>query len=779
MMRSILFIIFFVVTLTTQAQEKDLLLWYRQPANVWTDAMPVGNGRLGAMVFGRPDTELIQLNEESVWAGSKMNNNNKQSAVHLRAVQSAIFTGDYKNARQLATQYMVGTPPRVRSYQPLGDLKIEYGNQQVPAQYKRSLTLNTGITRTEFQKNGNTIVQEVFASAGSDVIVVTIEAKQPIHLDLKLSRARDVEQYETGKDNLAFYTGQIKDKDDTLSGPGGKHMRFAAAMRVLFADGEVRPVKQDTAAGFEIKSARKLTVAITGATDYNLDQLDTDQQIDPLTVCRHILSRAYDLRVAALRQAHLREHRSYFDRVHFELGNRANDSLPTDVRLARVKAGAVDQGLIVLYYQFGRYLLMGSSRGPAKLPANLQGIWNNLYEAPWNADFHTNINLQMNYWPAETGALPETVVPLAQFVKKLMEPGAVTAREMYNARGWTLHHLTDVYGRTGVADGVWGVSPMAGPWMTFPLYRHYEFTGDKKYLSTIAYPVMKGAVQFILDFLVQSPEGYLVTNPSHSPENAFFVPGSDRKQTSQLSYASTIDIEIIQGVFNNFLEAATLLKLDADLVGQVKEALVKMPPIRIGANGTIREWIEDFEEVEPGHRHVSHLLGLYPLNLISLHTPALFEAAQKTIERRLANGGGHTGWSKAWIINFYARLLNGNEAGAQVQSLLQKSTLISLLSTHPPFQIDGNFGGAAGIAEMLLQSQNKELHLLPALPDNWSSGRISGLRARGGFIVDMRWEKAVLTTLAVQALEAGKINIRYGGKLTEHRLVKGMNKIVL
>lgn len=741
--------------------------------------MPVGNGRMGAMVFGRPADELIQLNEESVWAGSKINNNNKKAAQHLPEIQTAIFTGEYTRALDLSSQYLVGTPPRVRSYQPLGNLYIHYEHKDAPARYERSLHLNTGIATTSFVVADNSVKQEVYASAPKDVIIVTISAGRPLNLSLELQRQYDVDTYRASANNLLYYTGQISDAADSLAGPGGRHMRFAGAMKILFTDGKTTTAISDTSAICHIQSAKNITIAITGATDYNADLLDTDPTIDPLAVCSDKLNKISTLSPATLRREHVKDHRSYFDRVQFDLGDPANDSIPTDKRLERVKAGATDRGLIVLYYQFGRYLLMGSSRSPGRLPANLQGIWNDLYKAPWNADFHTNINLQMNYWPAETGHLPETVLPLARFVQKLTVPGAATAREMYNARGWTLHHLTDPFGRTGVADGVWGVSPMAGPWMTFPVYRHYEFTRDKKYLEEIAYPVMKGSVLFVLDFLIRSPQGYLVTNPSHSPENAFFVPGSNRKEKSQLSYAATIDIEIIRGLFANFTEAARILHTDADLLAKVDSATRQLPPIKIAANGTVQEWIEDFEEVEPGHRHMSHLLGLYPLNLISLHTPELFTAAQKTIERRLSNGGGHTGWSKAWIINFYARLLNGNEAGRQVQSLLAKSTLSSLLSTHPPFQIDGNFGGAAGIAEMLLQSQNNEIHLLPALPDTWSSGSITGLCARGGYSIDMKWNKGALQTLSILAAEAGPVKIRYRDKLITRTLHKGSNRIVI
>lgn len=767
--------LFLCVSATAQ---QDLQLWYTHPANLWTDAMPVGNGRIGAMVFGRFDHEKIQLNEESVWAGSQINNNNPEAATHIREIQNALFSGEFKKALNLSTQHLVGRPPRIRSYQPLGNLFINYFRKEGIQHYKRSLMLNTGIASTTYRVGDNSILQEVYASAPQDLIVINISASKPIDLEFFLSREKDTHEYQS-EGNQAWFNGQIEDKEDSLSGPGGKHMRFSGLARIGYTDGSAIPFTTDTSAGYRLKAIKNLTLLVTGATDYNFDQLNFDASINPLAICNRIVDKASRFSPSILKQNHVNDHRSFFDRVSFNLGEDPNRNLPTDERLDRVKTGALDRGLIVLYYQFGRYLLMGSSRKPGKLPANLQGIWNESYNAPWNADFHTNINLQMNYWPAESGNLPETLIPLSHFMKKLTIPGSVTAREMYNAKGWTLHHLTDAFGRTGVADGVWGVSPMAGPWMTFPLYRHFEYTRDMNYLRNTAYPVIKGSVEFVLDFLIRSPQGYLVTNPSHSPENSFFVPGTNRKETSMLCYASTMDIEIIQGLFNHFIQSATFLQTDASLITQVKQAQQQLPPITTGANGAIREWIEDYEEVEPGHRHMSHLLGLYPLHLISPATPGLYAAAKKTIERRLANGGGHTGWSKAWIINFYARLQNGEQAAAELQSLLQKSTLPSLLDTHPPFQIDGNFGGAAGIAEMLLQSQPYEIHVLPALPTSWPEGSINGLRAKGGYTVALSWKEGQLTRLVISADKAGDHTIRYGNKVVTVRLKKGTNAIAL
>ncbi len=441
-----------------------------------------------------------------------------------------------------------------------------------------------------------------------------------------------------------------------------------------------------------------------------------------------------------------------------------------------VREGAVDNGLAALYFQYGRYLLMSSSRYPGVLPANLQGIWNKDMKAPWNSDFHTNINLQMNYWPAEVCNLPETSLILTRFMEKLVVPGSVTAHEMYGTEGWTIHHLTDPFGRTGVADGVWGITPMDGPWMTFPVYEHYLFTGDTAFLRVHAWPLMKGAAEFVLGFLVESPEGYLVTNPSHSPENNFRDPGTG--EISALTYAATTDIEVLNALLDNCIEATEILDADHDLAARLKEVRKRLPPVRINSKGVIQEWIYDYDEPEPGHRHMSHLLGLYPLCQFTPQTPDLFRAAEATIERRLSFGGGHTGWSRAWIVNLYARLGNGAKAYENLQALLGKSTLPNLFDTHPPFQIDGNFGGSAGIAEMLIQSDHNAIRLLPAIPAVWKEGEVKGLCARGGFVVDMKWTGNKLVTAKVRSARGGKCSVNYRERKEEVNLKPGESVIL-
>lgn len=763
-----LVVILFISCKPAENALHPLKLWYEQPAVEWTDALPVGNGRLGAMVFGNTATERIQLNEESLWAGSKIDNNNPGAFSHLAEIRKLLLEGNITRAYALSEQHLLGTPPRIRSYETLGDVFIhmEHDTASITG-YHRELDLRTGIARTTYTVNGTTYSRDVFASAPGNVIVMQLKADNgKLNAAISLKRAKDAFVKATG--NTLLMEGQVSDEDSREAGPGGKHMRFAALLKVVSQGGKVIADGDS----LRVSDAAELTVYITAATDYRIDKLDTDTTLVPTALCNNMLESISDWSYEALKEEHIADHQALFNRVELQLGNENPDTVATDVRLKMVKAGASDPHLVELYFQYGRYLLMGSSRTPGVLPANLQGIWNHHYTAPWNSDYHTNINLQMNYWLADVCNLSETMDPLITFMEKLTLPGRVTARDMYGCNGWTMHHNTDPYGRTGLMDGIqWGTFPMAGPWMTLHLWDHYTYTLDSAYLANTAWPVMKGSARFVLDFLTPDGQGQLVTSPSYSPENAYFLPGT--RTPMQLTYGATMDIQIARELFMACMAAADILDEDPLFTDSLHKALEKLPPTRKGADGTIMEWIADYEEAEPGHRHISHLFGLHPGAQITPETPELFEAAAATIERRLAHGGGHTGWSRAWIINFYARLLDGEKAHEHLQALLAKSTLTNLFDTHPPFQIDGNFGGTAGIAEMLLQSHAGFVHVLPALPSAWPDGNVKGLKARGNVEVSVEWQSGKLVRLTLKPQSTSKIHIVYDDHDVEVNAEKG------
>ncbi len=771
------------VILSCGSQEKDLMsgvytLWYKRPAQKWVEALPLGNGRMGAMVFGKVYKERIQLNEESLWAGKRFDTNNPNALRDLPKIRELIFEGKIKEAYQLGNKSLLGVPPRLRSQQTLGDLFIEFDSTANFTDYKRELDLSTGVNKTTYRINEVRFSREVFISAPDNAVIVHLSADKPkaINARIKLLRTRDAKTVAL-ENNSLLMEGQIIDQASEEQGPGGAHMKFACKLKAFNTEGTVSA--EDNA--LLLKNNDEVTLVLTAATDYNLELLNFDRKIDPIAICDEIITEIENKDFELIKNEHMKDHRSLFDRVSIDLGKSQFSNLPTDARLDSLKKGKNDPDFVTLYFQFGRYLLMGSSRTPGLLPANLQGIWNEHFDAPWNADYHTNINLQMNYWHAEIANLPETVGPLLNLVDKWREPGKVTAQKMYGCNGWTMHHCTDIFGKTSPrADMRWGMSPLSGVWMTFPLWRHYEFTQDITFLKEKAYPIMKDAMTFVSDFLIEK-DGYLVTNPTMSPENAYMFP--EKSDPCHLTYAATIDNQTLLGHIDHCIAASEILGVDEDLRKNWIAIREKIVPVQIGRDSTIMEWVEDYDEWEPGHRHMSHLLGLYPLAQITPATAELLEAAKKTIAKRLKHGGGHTGWSRAWIINFFARLNESEKAYENVMALLAKSTLYNLFDTHPPFQIDGNFGGAAGIAEMLLQSHNGVIHILPALPKAWPDGSLKGFCARGGFVVDLQWENGILIDGKILSKSGNPCKIKYKDKIFDMKTVRGqeynLNQILL
>jgi len=748
----------------------EYVLWYDKPAAEWTEALPVGNGRLGGMLFGDPGSERLQVNEESLWGGVNVPNNNQGALANLPKIRELILEGKIPEAYELSEKYLAGIPGKTWSYQTLGDIFFRFADTTAVTDYRRELDLATGIASVSFKRNGDRIYYEVYVPAGEDLMVITMRSADEGGLDMDIMMDRPKDAVITVSENRIDMEGQIIDPEDPERGPGGEHMKFFASLIVMSCDGELKAGENS----LNYTGGKEMTLFFNGRTDYNIGLLNFDRTIDPRKSCTDAISKASWKSFAKIRKEHIAEHSSIFDRVKLSLGgDPAMEELPTDERLRRFQAGGDDPGLIATYFQYGRYLLMGSSRHPAQLPANLQGIWNKDIAAPWNSDYHTNINLQMNYWPAEVCNLTETVEPVISFMEKLTGPGSVTAKETYGAKGWTLHHTTDVFGKTAVLDGVyWGMFPLGGAWMTLPLWEHYEFTNDTAYLRENAYPIMKGSAEFIRTFLVPDKEGRLVTVPSYSPENSYIDPVSGKE--FKLTYAPSMDNQIIREVLGNSRKAAAILGVDREWADSLQLILDRVPPDRVASNGTIMEWIEEYAEAEPGHRHMSHLFALHPGTQITPETAELYAAARKTLERRLENGGGHTGWSRAWIINFYARLLDGDEAYRHLRLLLEKSTLPNLFDNHPPFQIDGNFGGTAGLSEMLLQSQNGVVQILPALPAAWPDGEVSGLKARGNFEVAIKWRGGVAEKIMVKSLSGVPLNLSYSGNFNSMKTEKGI-----
>jgi alpha-L-fucosidase 2 len=718
------------------------LLWYRQPAANWNEALPIGNGRLGGMVFGGAESDRIQLNEDTVWAGEKRDRNNPEAAKNLPEVRRLLFAGMPHEAEVLAEKTIISTPKRLPPYQTMGDLRI-VSNPGPVSNYRRELDLDAAIVRVTYQAGDANYTREYFSSAADQVVVVRLTCDKPHHIDVTamLSREIDAKTRFSGADRIVLEGEAIaRDARHEEERPVG--VKFQTVLLVTQDGGRIAA----SGDGLWIEGANSATLFLAASTSFKPRDIEHD-----LLAAK----RPYE----ELKARHIEDYQRLFHRVKLSLGSGPAPDLPSDERLKRVAAGTEDLRLIEQYFQFGRYLLISCSR-PGGMAATLQGLWNDKLDPPWDSKYTININTEMNYWPAEVTNLSELHEPLFDLIDLARPDGRRIAKAIYGARGFVLHHNTDIWGDAvpidGIGSGLWA---MGGAWLSLHEWDHYDFTRDRHFLASRGYPVMKEAAEFLLDYLVDDGKGHLVTGPSISPENTYKLPNG---VTARLCMGPTMDTEITRQLFTRVIDASTILGVDANFRARVKAAMDRLPPFQIGKYGQIQEWMEDYEEKEPGHRHISQLFALHPGNLITPRgTPELAKAARAALERRLANGGGHTGWSRAWIINFWARLEDGEKAGENVMAMLGKSTLPNMLDTHPPFQIDGNFGGTAGIAEMLLQSHAGEISILPALPKSWSTGSIKGMRARGGVEVDIDWKDGKASRVALRSPFAASHRVRF------------------
>jgi alpha-L-fucosidase 2 len=763
-------ILLILLPFTISAQNTDLKLWYTKPAANWNEALPVGNGRLGAMVFGIPAIEHLQLNEETIWAGSPNSNANPRALEALADIRKLIWDGKYKEAEDMATERIMSRTNNGMPYQPMGDLYIFFPGHNRYLNFYRDLDISNAIATIKYTVNKTTFYREVFTSFTDQTIIVKLSADKPASITCNVNITTALEKVSTFIENNELVVNGTANSYENQSGK----MCFQTRVKVKTTGGI--NVAQDGI--ISIENADEAIIYVTIATNFvNYNDISGN----PESKCKEYMNNAFDKDYEVAKKNHISFFKGYMDRVTLDLGTTDSSKNPTNKRINEF-AKCFDPQLATTYFQYGRYLLICSSQ-PGTQPANLQGIWNDRILPPWDCKYTTNINAEMNYWPAEVMNLSELHEPFLKMVKELSETGTKTASIMYGARGWVLHHNTDIWRITGPVDraasGMW---PSGGAWVTQHLWYHYLYTGNKEFLTS-AYPIMKGAAQFFLDFMVEEPiNKWLVICPSSSPENTHA--GSKKKAT--IAAGVTMDNQLVFDLFSNVIKASEILSIDKSFADSVKAARNRLAPMQIGQYGQLQEWLQDWDDPKDTHRHVSHLYGLFPSNQISpFRTPQLFDASRTSLKFR---GDPSTGWSMGWKVCWWSRLLDGNHAYKLLTDQLNLitpekeggGTYPNMFDAHPPFQIDGNFGCTAGIAEMFMQSHDGFVYILPALPDVWKNGSIKGLVSRGGFVTDINWENGKLKKLTIYSRIGGNLRLRSNspikaGKGIALKLAKGDN----